>query len=127
LAPAKPIGVSKKFRLLDVVPSSHARATGATATHTPRVPAFDNLSDVSSPDVRKTPSDSDYAGCLDIEKSSPCYVFKLTSGAISWSSSKQSFIASSIMYAEFVACYEVTGQTLWVKKFMPSLRVIDNI
>jgi hypothetical protein len=32
-----------------------------------------------------------------------------------------------MMYAEFIACYEATGQTLWLKKFVSSLRVVDNI
>jgi hypothetical protein len=31
------------------------------------------------------------------------------------------------MYAEFVACYEATGQPEWLKKFVPRLRVVDNI
>jgi hypothetical protein len=31
------------------------------------------------------------------------------------------------MYAEFVACYEATGQAEWFKKFVPGLRVVDNI
>jgi hypothetical protein len=31
------------------------------------------------------------------------------------------------MYVEFVDCYEATGQTEWLKKFVPELRVIDNI
>jgi hypothetical protein len=31
------------------------------------------------------------------------------------------------MYAEFVACYETVGQAMWLKKFVPSLRVVDNI
>ena len=31
------------------------------------------------------------------------------------------------MYAEFIACYEATGQALWLKKFIPGLRVIDSI
>jgi hypothetical protein len=31
------------------------------------------------------------------------------------------------MYAEFVACYEAVGQTMWLKKFVSGLRVIDNI
>jgi hypothetical protein len=31
------------------------------------------------------------------------------------------------MYAEFVACYEATGQAEWLKKFVPGLRVIDSI
>jgi len=31
------------------------------------------------------------------------------------------------MYAEFVACYEASGQVTWLKKFVPSLRVVDSI
>jgi hypothetical protein len=33
----------------------------------------------------------------------------------------------SMMYVKFVACYEGVGQTIRLKKFMPSLRVVDNI
>jgi hypothetical protein len=36
-------------------------------------------------------------------------------------------MTSSMMYAEYVACYEATGQAMWLKKFVPSLRVVDNI
>ena len=32
-----------------------------------------------------------------------------------------------MMYAEFVACYEATGQVNWLKKFMPELKVVDDI
>src|SRR5438876_3071885 len=35
--------------------------------------------------------------------------------------------ASSIMQAEFVACYEAIGQVVWLKKFIPGLRVVDSI
>jgi hypothetical protein len=31
------------------------------------------------------------------------------------------------MYAEFVACYEATGQVYWLNKFIPSLNVVDSI
>jgi hypothetical protein len=31
------------------------------------------------------------------------------------------------MYAEFVACYEATGQVKWLKKFVPRLKVVDSI
>jgi len=48
-------------------------------------------------------------------------------GAISWKSCKQSVVASLIMCAEFIACYEATGQAMWLKKFVPGLRVIDSI
>jgi hypothetical protein len=51
-------------------------------------------------------------GCLDTDRSTSDYVFKLTGGAISWSSSKQSVMTSSMMYVEFVVCYETTGQAI---------------
>jgi hypothetical protein len=34
---------------------------------------------------------------------------------------------SSMMYAEFVACYDAVGQVMWLKKFMSSLRVVDSM
>jgi hypothetical protein len=54
-------------------------------------------------------SDSDFAGCLDIDRSTSGYVFILAGGVISWSSSKQTVMTSSTMYAEFVAYYEAVG------------------
>ena len=71
--------------------------------------------------------DSDFAGDVDDRKSMSGYIFTLAKGAISWKSSKQSVTASSTMYAEFVACYEASGQVAWHKKFVPSLRVVDSI
>jgi hypothetical protein len=44
-------------------------------------------------------SDLDFAGCLDTERFTSDYVFKLASGAISWSSSKQNVMTSSTIYA----------------------------
>ena len=72
-------------------------------------------------------SDSDFAGDIDDRKSTSGYVFTLAGGAISWKSSKQSVTASSTMYAEFVACYEASGQVKWLKKFIPGLKVVDSI
>ena len=62
-------------------------------------------------------SDSDYAG--DGRKSTSGYIFTLAGGAISWKSTKQTVTTSSTMYAEFVTCYEATGQVNWLKKFIP--------
>ena len=70
-------------------------------------------------------SNSDYAG--DDRKSTLGYVFTLAGEAISWKSSKQTVTTSSTMHAEFVACYEATGQVNWLKKFMPGLKVVDDI
>jgi hypothetical protein len=64
-------------------------------------------------------SDSDFVGDVDDRKSTSGYVFTLAGRAISWKSSKQTVIASSTMYAEFVACYKATGKVNWLKKFMP--------
>ena len=72
-------------------------------------------------------SDADFAGDKDDRKSTSGYVFTLAGGAISWKSSKQSIVASSTMYAEFIACFEATGQAIWLKKFVPDLKVVDYI
>ena len=70
-------------------------------------------------------TDSDYAG--DERKSTSRYIFTLVGGAISWKSSKQTVTTSSTIYVEFAACYETTGQENWLKKFMPGLKVVDDI
>jgi hypothetical protein len=44
-------------------------------------------------------SDSYFVGCLDTDRSTLGYVFKLVGGAISWSSSKQTVMISTMMYA----------------------------
>jgi hypothetical protein len=72
-------------------------------------------------------TDSNFVGCLDTDISTSGYVFKLIGGAISWSSSKQNVMTSSTMYAEFVAYYEAMRQTMWLKKFVTGLRVVDSI
>ena len=72
-------------------------------------------------------SDSDYAGCVDTRKSTFCYLFLLANGAISWKSAKQSVIATSIMEAEFVACFEAIIQSLWLRNFISGLGIVDSI
>ena len=72
-------------------------------------------------------SDSDFVGDADDKKSTYGYIFTLAKGVISWKSSKQSVTTFSTMYAEFVACYEASGQVTWLKKFVPGLKVVDNI
>ncbi|XP_031258533.1 secreted RxLR effector protein 161-like [Pistacia vera] len=56
-------------------------------------------------------TDSDYAGDVDDRKSTSGYVFTMGSGAISWSSKKQSIMTLSTTEAKFVAAtfcaYEV--------------------
>jgi hypothetical protein len=72
-------------------------------------------------------ADADYAGCVDSKKSTSGYIFALAGGAISWKSSKQTTTASSTMQAKYMACYEATGQDVWLKNFIPGLKVVDSI
>jgi hypothetical protein len=72
-------------------------------------------------------SDSDFACCLNTDRFTSGYVFKLAGGAISWSSSKQTVMTSSTLYVKFVACYEAVGQAIWLKNFVSGLRVVDSI
>ncbi|KAJ4972640.1 hypothetical protein NE237_005814 [Protea cynaroides] len=48
-------------------------------------------------------TDSDYAGDQDDRRSTSGYVFKLGTGAVSWSSKKQPIVTLSSTEAEFVA------------------------
>jgi hypothetical protein len=72
-------------------------------------------------------SDADFAGDKDDIKSMSGYMFTLAGRAILWRSSKQSIVASSTMHTEFIACFEATGQAIWLKKFILDLKVVDYI
>ena len=71
--------------------------------------------------------DSDFAGCVDTRKSTFGYLYLLAGGAISWKSAKQTFIATSTMEAEFVACSEAMVQAKWPRNFILGLGVDDSI
>ena len=64
---------------------------------------------------------------MDTRKSTFGYLFLLADGAISWKSAKQSVIATSTMEAEFVACFEATIQSLWLRDFISGLGIVDSI
>ena len=70
---------------------------------------------------------SNFAGCSDDLKSTSRHIFMMARGAISWKSVKQILHASSIMQAEFVACYGATTQAIWLKNFISGLLVVDSI
>ena len=72
-------------------------------------------------------TNTDFAGCKDDRKSTSGFIYILAGGAISWKSCKQGVTAASTMQAEFVACYDATGQAVWLKSFIPALKVVDSI
>ena len=71
--------------------------------------------------------DSDFVGCLDSKRFTSSYIFTLAGGAISWKSVKQILIASSIMEAEFIACFEALNNGIWLWNFITRLHVVDGI
>ena len=71
--------------------------------------------------------DSDFAGCVDSQKSTSGYIFMFAGGAVSWRSAKQTLTATSTMEAEFVSCFEATSHGVWLKSFIVGLRVVDSI
>ncbi|XP_048127806.1 secreted RxLR effector protein 161-like [Rhodamnia argentea] len=67
-------------------------------------------------------TDSDYAGDVDDIKSTFGYVFMLGSGAVSWSSKKQSIVTLSTTEAEFVAATSCDCQAIWLRKILEELQ-----
>jgi len=72
-------------------------------------------------------SDSDYAGCIELRKSTFGYIFMLTEGAISWKSVKESIIGTCTIEVECMTCFEATVHVLWLRNFISGLNVVDNI
>ncbi|RDY04246.1 hypothetical protein CR513_12064, partial [Mucuna pruriens] len=72
-------------------------------------------------------SNSDFAGCQDSKHSTFGYIYMLARGAISWKSVKQNLIVPSTMAADFVAYFEASNQGIWLRNFVTSLRVVDDI
>jgi hypothetical protein len=68
-------------------------------------------------------TDSDYAGDLDDRKRTSGYVFKLGSGAISWSSKKQPIVTLSTTKAEFVAAAFCACQGVWLRNILEHLKI----
>ena len=66
-------------------------------------------------------TDSNNAGDQDDRRSTSCYVFILGSGAVLWSSKKQSIVTLSTIEAEFVAASSCTCQAIWLKRILEEL------
>ena len=67
-------------------------------------------------------SDSDWGGDTESHKSTSGYVFNIGSGAVSWSSKKQSVVALSSTEAEYIALCATGCQALWLRWMMNELK-----
>ncbi|KAI5316235.1 hypothetical protein L3X38_045411 [Prunus dulcis] len=66
-------------------------------------------------------TDSDYAGDQDDRNSTSGYVFKLSSGAVSWFPKKQPVVTLSTTEAEFIAAASSACQVVWLRRILKSL------
>ena len=71
--------------------------------------------------------DADFAGYIDVKKSTTSYIFMMTGEVVSWKSVKQTLTTSSTMEAEYVACYEAYCHAIWMRNFISTLGVVDSI
>nr|KYP60425.1 Retrovirus-related Pol polyprotein from transposon TNT 1-94 [Cajanus cajan] len=47
--------------------------------------------------------------------------------AISWKSVKQTLIATSTIEIEYVSCYNVTCQAVWLKNLISNFHIVESI
>ena len=66
-------------------------------------------------------SDADHAGCLDTCKSTSGCLIKMGTGAVSWSSKKQSSVALSSTEAEYIAAVATGQEVLWLHELLCEL------
>ena len=55
---------------------------------------------------------------MEDKKSTSSYIFIMAKGAVLRTSVKQTLTISSIMEAEYVACYEATCHVIWLRNFI---------
>jgi len=66
-------------------------------------------------------SDSDFVGDIDDRKSTTGCVFIISSGAVSWSSKKQSVVSLSTTKAEYIAAASCACQCVWLRRVLEQL------
>jgi hypothetical protein len=72
-------------------------------------------------DIKFGPN-SDYAGGLEIRKSTSGYIFKLGNGAISWRWKLQDCTVTSTTAAEYVVVSDAAKEALWLGRLARMFR-----
>lgn len=77
--------------------------------------------------------DADWGGCIESGRSTSGYVFTLMGGPISWSSRKQSCVATSSCQSEYIAMAEANQEAQWwfmfqeeIEESKPIKMFVDN-
>ena len=66
-------------------------------------------------------SDADGAGDIDDRRSTSGYLFRISGGAVTWSSKKQSCVALSTAEAEYIALASTAQEAVWMRKLTTEL------
>jgi hypothetical protein len=66
-------------------------------------------------------TDADFAGDIDDRRSTGGYVFVFAGGAVSWSSKKQTSVATSSTQAEYMAMTPAAKEALWFRRFFQEI------
>jgi hypothetical protein len=67
-------------------------------------------------------ADSEWAGDSGDRKSQGGFVFMMNSGAISWSSKKQTLVALSTLEAEYIACSSPAREAKWLRQLSSDVK-----
>ena len=71
-------------------------------------------------------TDSDFAGCVDIRKSTIGYCFKFGNEAISWKSKLQECTTTSMTKVEYVVASDAAKETLWLGWLAHTFQQVDS-
>nr|GEW41311.1 hypothetical protein [Tanacetum cinerariifolium] len=72
-------------------------------------------------------TDIGYLTDADDLKSQTGYVFVLNGGDVDWKSVKQSIFATSSAEAEYIAAFDASKESVWVRKFIYGLGIVPII
>ena len=72
-------------------------------------------------------TDSDWAGGVSDRKSSSAYVFTMARAAVSWSSTKQTIIATSSCEAEYVAMSATSKKAIWLTRLLKDFPMCTDL
>ena len=70
-------------------------------------------------------SDSDWAGCVDTQRSTSGFVWIMSGGAICWRSKLQAIVTLSSMEAEYVGATPAVQEVVWLRDLLQELGVAD--
>lgn len=72
-------------------------------------------------------SDSDFASDISTRRSVSGYVAMLGGGPVCWQSKRQKSVATSTTEAEYIALFEASKQSIWIKRLLTELKIASKV